>query len=108
MKQVFNDCLGKTKQQIFDYCISKNVDIDTIFAVGEMADKKMPKLKGELRALDGHYEWDSSCGAWCAPDYIEDEYNEIENKIEKLQNLRSDTEEVYNMLDDYYYERQTF
>ena len=108
MKQVFNDCLGKTKQQIFDYCISKNVDVDTIFSVGEMADKKIPKLKGELRALDGYYEWDSNRGAWCAPDYIEDEYNEIENKIEKLQNLRSDTEEVYNMLDDYYYERQTF
>lgn len=108
MTQVFNDCLGKTKQQIFDYCVSNNVDIDTIFAVSEMADKKIPKLEGELRSLDGYYEWDNSCGAWCASPCIEDEYQEIESKIDEYKTLRDNAEEVYSMLDDYYYERQTF
>lgn len=108
MTQVFNDCLGKTKQQIFDYCVSNNVDIDTIFVVSEMADKKIPKLEGELKVLARYYEWDSDCGCWFADNKVEDEYDEIENKIESLRTLRDNTEEVYSMLDDYYYERQTF
>lgn len=108
MTQVFNDCLGKTKQQIFDYCVANNVDIDTIFGVSEMADSEIPSLERELSHLDSCYKWDNDCGCWYAPDYVEDRYKDVELQIENFKALRDNAEEVYNMLDDYYYERQTF
>lgn len=108
MTQIFNDCLGKTKQQIFDYCVLNGVSIDTIFAVGEKADSKISSLERELRELGSCYVYEEETGGWYAPFNIRCKSNELENAIDDLTALRDNAEEVYSMLDDYYYERQTF
>lgn len=108
MTQVFNDCLGKTKQQIFDYCVLNGVGIDTIFAVGEKADSKISSLERELRELENSYVYDNSTGGWYAPFDVRCKSDELESEIGNMIALRDNTEEVYSMLDDYYYERQTF
>jgi hypothetical protein len=108
MKQVFNDCLGKTKQQIFDYCVLNNIGVDTIFAVGEKADSEIPNLERKLMELNVSYVYEEETGGWYAPFNVRCESDELENKIDNLIALRDNAEEVYSMLDDYYYERQTF
>lgn len=108
MTQVFNDCLGKTKQQIFDYCVLNGVGIDTIFAVGEKAGSEIPHLECELRELENSYVYDNSTGGWYAPFDVRCKSDELESEIGNMIALRDNAEEVYSMLDDYYYERQTF
>lgn len=108
MTQVFNDCLGKTTQQIFDYCVLNGVSVDTIFAVGEKADSKISSLECELRELENSYVYDNSTGGWYAPFDIRCKSDELESEIGNMIALRDNTEEVYSMLDDYYYDRQTF
>jgi hypothetical protein len=108
MKQVFNDCLGKTKQQMFDYCVANNVDIETVFKIGEQADNEIPSLERELRDLDSCYVYEEETGGWYAPFDIRCNSDELESKIGNLVALRDNAEEVYSMLDDYYYNRQTF
>lgn len=107
MTQVFNDCLGKTKQQIFDYCVLNGVGVDTIFAVGEKADSKISSLERELRELDSCYVYEEETGGWYAPFDVRCKSDELESEIGNMIALRDNTEEVYSMLDDYYYERQT-
>ena len=108
MTQVFNDCLGKTKQQMFDYCVANNVDIETVFEIGEQAEDQIPSIEQELRELENYYVYDNSTGGWYAPFNVRCESDELECKIVNLIALRDNAEEVYSMLDDYYYERQTF
>ena len=108
MTQVFNDCLGKTKQQMFDYCVLNNIDTDTIFALEEKADNEILHLERELRELDSLYVYEEETGGWYAPFDIRYKSNELECTIDELKSLRSNAEEVYSMLDDYYYQRQTF
>lgn len=108
MTQVFNDCLGKTKQEIFDYCILNGIGIDTIFAVREKADSKISSLERELRELDSCYVYEEETGGWYAPFDVRCKSDELESAIDDLTALRDNAEDVYSMLDDYYYERQTF
>ena len=108
MTQVFNDCLGKTKQQIFDYCVLNGVGVDTIFAIGEKADSTISSLERELRELDSCYVYEEETGGWYAPFDVRCKSDELESKIGNMIALRDNAEEVYSMLDDYYYERQTF
>lgn len=108
MTKVFNDCLGKTKQQMFDYCIANNVDIETVFKIGEQAEYQIPSLEQELRELDSCYVYEEETGGWYAPFDIRCNSDELESKIGNLKALRDNAEEVYSMLDDYYYEKQTF
>lgn len=108
MTQVFNDCLGKTKQQMFDYCIANYVDIETVFKIGKQAEVQIPSLEQELRELDSCYVYEEETGGWYAPFDIRCNSDELEIKIGNLKALRDNAEEVYSMLDDYYYERQTF
>jgi hypothetical protein len=108
MTQVFNDCLGKTKQQMFDYCVANNVDIETVFKIGEQAEDQIPSLEQELRELDSSYVYDNSTGGWYAPFQVRCKSGELEISIDDLTALRDNAEEVYSMLDDYYYNRQTF
>lgn len=106
MTQVFNDCLGKTKQQMFDYCVANNVDIETVFKIGEQAEDQIPILEQELRELENDYVYDNSTGGWYAPPQVRCKSSELECTIDELKSLQSNAEEVYSMLDDYYYERQ--
>lgn len=108
MTQGFNDCLGKTKQQMFDYCVANNVDIETVFKIGEQAEDQIPSLEQELRELENSYVYDNSTGGWYAPFDVRCKSDELESKIGNMIALRDNAEEVYSMLDDYYYERQTF
>lgn len=108
MTQVFNDCLGKTKQQMFDYCVLNGIGIDTIFAVGEKADSEIPNLERELRELENSYVYEEETGGWYAHFDVRCKSDELESAIGNMIALRDNAEEVYNMLDDYYYERQTF
>ena len=108
MTKVFNDCLGKTKQQMFDYCVANNVDIETVFKIGEQAEDQIPSLERELKELDSCYVYEEETGGWYAPFDIRCNSDELESKIGNLKALRDNAEEVYSMLDDYYYNRQTF
>lgn len=108
MTQLFNDCLGKTKQQMFDYCVANNVDVETVFKIGEKAEGEIPSLEQELRELNGCYVYEEETGGWYAPFNVRCKSNELECAIDELKSLRSNAEEVYSMLDDYYYERQMF
>jgi hypothetical protein len=108
MTKVFNDCLGKTKEQMFDYCIENNVDIETVFAIGEKAENEIPSLERELTELQDCYSYDSETGCYYASHYTRSIEDNIENEIASLKALRDNAEEVYSMLDDYYYNRQTF
>jgi hypothetical protein len=108
MTKVFNDCLGKTKEQMFDYCIANYVDIETVFKIGEQADNEIPSLEQELRELDSCYVYEEETGGWYAPFDIRCDSDELEIKIGNLKALRDNAEAVYSMLDDYYFEKQTF
>lgn len=108
MTKVFNDCLGKTKEQMFDYCIANYVDIETVFKIGEQAEVQIPILEQELRELDSCYVYEEETGGWYAPFDIRCDSDELEIKIGNLKALRDNAEEVYSMLDDYYFEKQTF
>jgi hypothetical protein len=102
MQAVYDYCLGKTKQQIFDYCVANNVSIDTIFIVSEKADAEIPSLEQELIELDSCYIYEEDTNSWYASQYTYDRESEIKHEIEVLKALRDNAEDVYSMLDDYY------
>lgn len=94
--------IGKTKEQLFEYFVAKNYDLDKVFNFTAECEEMIADVERELSDADLHATQDYHDGSWSYGSAELDNWVEMqEQHIEDLQELLDNAEDCYSMLDDY-------